>query len=136
MSFKRMEGFTGSVPQGFIDRNVKICPLCGTDFPHWSLSQKMQMKLEGNLYLFKCEQCGCIISSPVADVTGYNNTVITTTGLLKRMSGKKNGVIYMKIQDAGASGANHLVGKEFTIQEINQMGAEKNSGQTDTGNYY
>ena len=44
MAFKRMEGFAGSVPQGFIDRNVKICPLCGTDFPHWSIDQKMQMK--------------------------------------------------------------------------------------------
>ena len=58
MAFKRMEGFAGSVPQGFIDRNVKICPLCGTDFPHWSIDQKLQMKLEGNLSLFICERCG------------------------------------------------------------------------------
>ena len=65
MAFKRMEGFAGSVPQGFIDRNVKVCPLCGTTNPHWSIDQKMQMKLEGNLYLFKCEQCNGILSSPV-----------------------------------------------------------------------
>ena len=128
MAFKRMEGFAGSVPQGFIDRNVKICPLCGTDFPHWSIDQKMQMKLEGNLYLFQREQCGCILSSPVPDVTGFNNTMLTTTGLLKKLSGKKNGVIYMKVQDAGRSGMEECVGREYTLQEINQMAAEKAPG--------
>lgn len=53
MGFKRMEGFTGSVPQKFIDNNVLICPMCGTKNPHWGIDMKMQMKLEGNLYLFK-----------------------------------------------------------------------------------
>ena len=46
MAFKRMEGFAGSVPQGFIDRSVKICPFCGSKNPHWALDQKMQFKLE------------------------------------------------------------------------------------------
>lgn len=136
MAFKRMEGFAGSVPQGFIDRNIKICPLCGTNFPHWSIDQKMQMKLEGNLYLFKCEQCGCIISSPVPDVTGFNNTVLTTTGLLKKLSGKKNGVIYMKVQDAGNSGMTECVGKEYTLQEMNQMAADKENGGHEEKKFY
>ena len=61
----------------------------------------MQMKLEGNLYLFQCEQCKGVLSSPVPDVTGYNNTMLTTTGLLKKLSGKKNGVIYLRVYDAG-----------------------------------
>ena len=30
MAFKRMEGFTGSVPQKFIDNRVPKCPMCGT----------------------------------------------------------------------------------------------------------
>lgn len=124
MAFKRMEGFVGSVPQGFIDRNVRVCPLCGTTNPHWSIDQKMQIKLEGNLYLFKCEQCGCILSSPVPDVTGFNSTMLTTTGLLKKLSGKKNGEIYIRIYDAGHSGKNNLVEKEYTLSEINQMAAE------------
>lgn len=136
MAFKRMEGFAGSVPQGFIDRSVKICPLCGTDVPHWSIDQKMQMKLEGNLYLFKCEQCGCILSSPVPDVTGFNKTMLTTTGLLKKLSGKKNGEIYMKVQDAGTSGMAECVGKEYTLAEINQMAAEKNNGAQTEKKFY
>ncbi len=126
MAFKRMEGFAGSVPQGFIDRNVKICPLCGSQTPHWNIDQKLQMKLEGNLYLFQCEQCKGVLSSPVPDVTGFNNTALTTTGLLKKLSGKQNGVIYMRIYDAGNnSNLNSMNGKEYTLQELNQMALEK-----------
>ena len=117
MAFKRMEGFAGSVPQGFIDRNVKVCPFCGSNNPHWAIDQKMQFKLEGNLYLFQCEQCKGVLSSPVPDVTGYNNTVLTTTGFLKKISGKKNGVIYIKIYDAGNnSDMTDSVGKEYTLE--------------------
>ena len=116
MAFKRMEGFVGSVPQGFIDRNVKVCPFCGSNNPHWAIDQKMQFKLEGNLYLFQCEQCKGVLSSPVPDVTGYNNTVLTTTGLLKKLSGKKNGVIYIKIYDAGNNfDMTDSVGKEYSL---------------------
>ena len=137
MAFKRMEGFVGSVPQGFIDKNVKICPFCGSTNPHWAIDQKMQMKLEGNLYLFQCEQCKGVLSSPVPDVTGFNNTMLTTTGLLKKLSGKKNGVIYMRIYAAGNNAdMQNMVGKEFTIQEINQMAAEKNPSSNEEGKFY
>ena len=125
MAFKRMEGFAGSIPQKFIDNNLKKCPMCGTDAPHWAIDQKMQMKLEGNLYLFQCEQCKCILSSPVPDVTGFNNTVLTTTGLIKRLSGKKNGVIYIKVQDVGTAQTTKIhEGKEFTLQELQNMAEE------------
>lgn len=128
MAFKRMEGFAGSVPQGFIDRSLRICPLCGTNNPHWSIDQRMQLKLEGNLYLFQCEQCKAILSSPVPDVTGFNNTVLTTTGLLKKLSGKKNGVIYLRIQDVGNNpGMSEYAEKEYTLQELNQMATERGS---------
>ena len=88
----------------------------------------MQMKLEGNLYLFQCEKCKGVLSSPVPDVTG-NNTVLTTTGLLKKLGGKKNGVIYLKIYDAGSNKELiNMVGKEYTLEEINQMALSKNNG--------
>lgn len=132
MAFKRMEGYAGSIPQGFIDRSLKICPFCGTNNPRWSIDQKMQMKLEGNLYLFQCEQCKCVLSSPVPDVTGFNNTVLTTTGLLKKLSGKKNGVIYLKLQNAGSnSGISDCVGREYTLQELNQMATENDDAASE-----
>lgn len=85
----------------------------------------MQMKLEGNLYLFQCEKCKCVLSSPVPDVTGFNNTALTTTGLLKKLSGKKNGVIYIKVQDVGTAQTTKIhEGKEFTLQELNKLAAE------------
>lgn len=137
MAFKRMEGFAGSVPQGFIDRNVKVCPFCGSNNPHWAIDQKMQFKLEGNLYLFQCEQCKGVLSSPVPDVTGYNNTVLTTTGFLKKISGKKNGVIYIKIYDAGNnSDMTDSVGKEYTLEELNQLAQSKKTNSDESPEYY
>ena len=137
MAFKWMEGFAGSVPQGFIDRSLKVCPLCGTNNPHWSIDQKMQMKLEGNLYLFQCEQCKGVLSSPVPDVTGFNNTVLTTTGLLKKLSGKKNGVIYLRIYDSGNNvNLKDSIGKEYTLQELNQMASEKSPEPEQSGKFY
>ena len=124
MAFKRMEGFAGSVPQKFIDNRVPKCPMCGTPEPHWAIDMKMQMKMEGNLYLFQCEKCKCVISSPVPDVTGFNHTALTTTGLLKKISGKKNGVIYMRVQDVGTAQITKIhEGKEFTLEELNDLAA-------------
>ena len=137
MAFKRMEGFVGSVPQGFIDRNLQACPLCGSSNPHWFIDQKMQMKLEGNLYLFQCEQCKGVLSSPVPDVTGFNNTVLTTTGLFKKLSGKQNGVIYMRIYDAGScEDMIDSVGKEFTLQDLNEMARTKALPDGNEQKYY
>lgn len=125
MAFKRMEGFAGSVPQKFIDQNVPKCPMCGTTEPHWAIDMKMQMKLEGNLYLFQCEKCKCVLASPVPDVTGFNNTMLTTTGLIKKLSGKKNGVIYIRVRDVGTAQVTKIhEGKEFTLQELNALAAE------------
>ena len=137
MAFKRMEGFAGSVPQGFIDRSVKICPFCGSGNPHWAIDQKMQMKLEGNLYLFQCEQCKGVLASPVPYVTGFNKSVLTTTGLLKKMSGKSNKEIYLRIYDAGNNAEfKDSIGKEYTLSEINAMAAEKGGASEAGGKFY
>ena len=139
MAFNRMEGFSGSIPQGFIDNRMKICPLCGSAYPHWAIDLKMQFKIEGNLYLFRCEQCKGVLSSPVPDVTGFNNTALTTTGLLKRLSGRENGVIYLRIYDAGANvSLRNKVGTEYTLEELNQMalarcGANRNTSARPSG---
>ena len=136
MAFKRMEGFIGSAPQGFIDRSVKVCPFCGSPEPHWAIDQKMQMKLEGNLYLFQCEKCKGVLASPVCDVTGTNNTILSTSGLLKKLSGKKNGVIYLRIYDAGNNAEfRDKIGTEFTLEEINSIAAKK-SGKNDNSEMY
>lgn len=119
MSFKRMEGFVGSLPQKFIDEKVPKCPMCGTVSPHWAIDQKMGWV---NRYLFKCEECECIISASVPDVSGVSRTSLSTLGLAKVLSGKKVKTIYMKIEDVGSVQATKLhEGKEIGLDELNDM---------------
>ena len=42
----------------------------------------------------------------------------------------------MKVQDAGSSGMTECVGKEYTLQEINQMAAEKDPVGHDEKKFY
>lgn len=52
----------------FIDRTLINCPICGGSHPHWALDMKMTLDIECNKYLFKCEQCGCILSARVPEL--------------------------------------------------------------------
>lgn len=80
---------------------------------------KMTLDIEGNKYLFKCEQCGCILSARVPDVTGFNKTALTTTGLIKKIKGKKNNVMYMIIEDIGSqTNMRNYVGKEMPLDDL------------------
>lgn len=119
MAFKRMEGFAGSVPQKFIDNNIQKCPICGATNPHWSIDMKMGLI---NRYLFQCEECKCILSASVPDVTGISRTPLTTLGIAKALGGKKMNVIYMKIDDVGTmKDKKNNEGKEITLEELNDM---------------
>ena len=85
---------------------------------------KMQIKLEGNLYLFKCEQCNCILSATVPDVTGFGRNALTTLGLIKKMSGKNTRTIYMKIQEVGNSQTTQMYKeKEMSLEDLNELAA-------------
>ncbi|SVE21899.1 uncharacterized protein METZ01_LOCUS474753 [marine metagenome] len=122
MGFKRYDGFYGSVPQGFINNNFKKCPMCGSGEPNWHLDT--QKRWTENRYLFKCQQCEAIISSPFGDVMGFSRTIITTPGLLKRLSGKKTKVIYLKVDEVGSMQTTQLnKDKEFTLDELVEMSA-------------
>jgi len=126
MAFKRMEGFMGSVPQKFIDNRVPKCPMCGTTNPHWAIDQRMGF-VSLNRYLFKCEQCNCILSATVADVTGIARTPLSTVGFAKMLSGKKTNNIYMKIENAGKMQTTKIhEGKELSLEKINEMANEVN----------
>lgn len=119
MPFRRMEGFVGSVPQKFIDNRVPKCPMCGTNNPHWAIDEKMGWV---NRYLFQCEQCRCILSASVPDVTGLSRTPLTTLGLAKALSGKKMGTIYMEIEDVGSMQATKIhENEEVGLDELNEM---------------
>lgn len=119
MAFKRYDGFTGSIPQKFIDNNFPKCPMCGTNEPHWTINQKMGWV---NRYLFKCSKCEAIISSSVPDVTGFGRSPLTTLGIAKALGGKKMSVIYMKVNEVGNMQTTKIhEGKEFTMEELKEM---------------
>ena len=127
MGFKRHDGFSGSIPQKFIDSNLLNCPICGSTHPHWSLDMKMKLDFEGNKYLFKCEDCGCILSARVPDVVGINKTALTTTGLIKKFKGKKNSVTYMTIEDIGTqTNMMDYIGVEMPLNDIVSLGFNQN----------
>lgn len=128
MSFKRCDGFAGSIPQKFIDNKLVNCPICGSIHPHWSLDMKMKLNIEGNKYLFKCEDCGCILSARVPDVTGFDKTPITTMGLIKKFKGKKNSVTYMIIEDVGTQiNMKDYIGVEMPLEDLIRLRFNQNN---------
>ncbi len=128
MTFKRYEGFTGSLPQSFIDKTLITCPICGSNNPHWSLEMKMKLDIEGNKYLFKCEQCDCILSARVPDVTGFNKTALTTTGFIKKLKGKNNKITYMIVEDVGTqTNMGKYIGKELPLENLINLRCNENN---------
>lgn len=129
MAFKRMEGFAGSVPQKFADQRIPKCPMCGTNNPHWSIDERMGKMFSFNpeenahKYLFKCEQCECILRVPVTDVVGVGRSALLSwQGLAKKMHGKKTGAIYVTIEDVGKMQTTQTYKeKEMTLEEINAL---------------
>ena len=123
MKFKRSDGFTGSIPQKFIDNKVPKCPMCGTEDPHWTLAQKMYFT--ETRYLFKCEKCNCILSATVHDISGLGRTALTGFGLAKALGGKKVKTIYMKVDEVGTMQTTKLhESKEMSLEELNVMADE------------
>ncbi|MDO8249105.1 MAG: hypothetical protein Q7T78_05215 [Rhodoferax sp.] len=118
--FKRCDGFVGSIPQKFIDNNFKKCPMCGATEPHWTLRSKMSWTTNRNL--FKCDKCACILSAEVAEIAGMNKTIITTTGLLKALSGKKNRTTYLRVDEVGTAQVTETYkGREMSMEELQAL---------------
>jgi hypothetical protein len=117
--FKRCDGFIGSISQKFIDRNFPKCPMCGTTEPYWTIKTQMGWL---NRNLFKCDKCGCILSVEVAEIAGMNKTVLTTTGLFKALSGKKNRTTYLRVEEVGTAQVTETYkGREMPMEELQAL---------------
>lgn len=129
--FHRADGFVGSVPQKFADRTFPRCPMCCSNAPHWTIAQHNQMSWKGNLYLFKCADCGSVISMSMPDVTTLGNgasgvvsnpSVGLTNLMVKASSGKEAGAVYAVIESVGSSGVScECEGKEFKLEHLQDM---------------
>jgi len=129
MSFKRMDGFVGSIPQKFADNKLPKCPMCGSEKPHWTVDERMgkMMSLDpeqnAHKYLYKCENCNCILRIPVTDVVGVGRSALLSwQGLAKKVHGKQTSSIYVTIEEVGNFQTTQIYkDKEMTLEEINQL---------------
>ena len=128
--FRRCDGFTGSIPQNFINSNMPTCPLCGSPDPYWTLKDKMEWT--NHRILFRCKDCTGVLSATQDDFTGRTKSTayaaITTAGLVnaivKKNQGKDVKTVYMKVEDSGMFQPNSpLVGQELPIEEFQRMAA-------------
>lgn len=130
MALKRFEGIKGKIPQKFIDSNLANCPICGTDHPNWSYNMKMRLDLEGNKVLFKCSDCGAVLSARAPEVMGLTKTPVTANGLIKKFKGKKNSVFYMIIEDVGTqTNMKDYAGVELPLEDIMSLRSNQNTPQ-------
>ena len=128
--FKRCNGFAGSIPQNFINANMPVCPMCGSADPYWTHKDKLEFT--AHRILFRCKDCGCVISATQDDFSGTTKStayaVLKTGGavnaLVKKKQGKDVKTVYMKVEDAGsAQTSSAFVGKELPIDEFKAMAA-------------
>ena len=148
--FKRCDGFVGSIPQNWINTNFPTCPLCGSTDPYWTLKDKMEFT--ANRVMFRCKDCGCVLSATTADFSGATKSgafVLTNAGLVNAISKSKDGkdikTVYIKIEDAGTFYLDKSVeGKEFPVEQLKALSAEylasqaaqsTQSAQTENVNY-
>ena len=124
--FARAEGFMGSMPQKYIDNHLPKCPLCCGSAPNWSFTQIFQMDWKGNLNVYRCSQCGGVISISMPDVLqgsgSFDPNVTLTNIMVKKKAGKAGKTVYVTFEHPGNSGVMAPVfGKEFTIDEVVHM---------------
>lgn len=121
MTFKRVEYFTGCLPQRFIDKNVPNCPICKSSNPHWMLNEKV---IDVPRYLFKCQNCACTISSPIADVYNFSRAILTSIGCSKEYAEKIRGTIKLKIESVGytqTSSININIDTEIKLADLEKF---------------
>lgn len=127
--FRRMEGLVGSVPQRFADTHIPLCPMCKSSTPRWTVNERlgklMSFDPEENAhkYLFRCEECGCVLRVPVTDVNGMGRSALLSyQGIAKKIHGKDTRAIYVTIEEVGAMQTTDMYKeKELTLDELNEL---------------
>lgn len=128
MTFKKMVGFVGRIPNNFIHKNLPICPMCGQK-TEWELDQKIGMM--NSIYLFRCEQCETVLSTPVNDIAKINTTVM----FVKKMSGKKALTAYFKVVDVGRAQTTKMhLDQEYELHQLQEMAEQMSQLSGDIDN--
>lgn len=124
--FRRVDGLMGSMPQAFINKNMPKCPLCCDPVPQWTMHQVNLKTWRGNLILFKCAQCGGVISISIPDImtatnqfAGASANVTLTNMMAKKKKGKEAKTAYVTFESVGNSGVSpSILGKELRLPDV------------------
>lgn len=124
--FRRADGLMGSMPQAFINKNMPKCPLCCDPVPQWTMHQVNLKTWRGNIILFKCAQCGGVISISIPDImtatnqfAGASSNVTLTNMMAKKKKGKEAKTAYVTFESVGNSGVSpSILGKELRLPDV------------------
>ena len=89
----------------------------------WEKMMSFDPEENANKYLFKCEQCDCVLRVPVTDVVGVGRSALLSwQGLAKKAHGKQTGAIYVTVEEVGKMQTTELYKeKEMTLEELNAL---------------
>ena len=95
MSYKRREGLAGGGITNYADNNLKCCPFCGSNHPHWLTdayiaNYSLIASKCVNGYKFQCEQCGGELEIQGNTDFCFQNELFVSVKLLNPGSGTKN----------------------------------------------
>lgn len=96
MSYQRREGLAGGGITRYADNNLKCCPFCGTNQPHWLTdayiaNYSLIASKCVNGYKFQCEKCGGELEIQGNTDFCFQNELFVSVKLLSVGNGHKNG---------------------------------------------
>jgi hypothetical protein len=112
LKFKRPQGFVGSIPRNWVDKQLPACPFCKKEAPGWEIAG--EAKLGWNRYHFRCPACHGSVSVPVAAVS--QGGIGPQFAILHAAAPKM-----LTIEDLGTSGSPLKIGQEVSVEELRKQ---------------
>ena len=96
MAYQRREGLAGGGITKYADNNLKCCPFCGSNQPHWLTdayiaNYSLIASNCVNGYKFQCEKCGGELEIQGHTDFCFQNEMFVSVKLLSIGNGYKNG---------------------------------------------
>ena len=96
MAYQRREGLAGGGITKYADNNLKCCPFCGSNQPHWLTdayiaNYSLIASNCVNGYKFQCEKCGGELEIQGHTDFCFQNEMFVSVKLLSIGNGDKNG---------------------------------------------
>lgn len=115
LKFRRSEGFVGSIPTLWIDKNLPICPFCNKSGPKWEQAREGRLRL--SLYHFRCPTCHGEISIPIVVVNDGGMSL--GPNLMNAITAR-----LFRIESIGTSESALKVGRMMSPEEMRKLSVD------------